>query len=167
MKQGKDKNQDKNQVTKERGKKVLTVVILLTIGFIWGHSMMPGDLSGEESGFVYRILSPVLKVLLPDAWVTEHLVRKMAHFREHGALGFELTLYAALYKDLKIRRIVNILYCGLTAAFIDETIQIFSGRGAAIVDVWIDLAGFTTGFLITRLICMWYKKTVAKKSLAE
>ena len=167
MKQGKDKNQDKNQVTKERGKKVLTVVILLTIGFIWGHSMMPGDLSGEESGFVYRILSPVLKVLLPDAWVTEHLVRKMAHFSEHGTLGFELTLYAALYKDLKIRRIVNILYCGLTAAFIDETIQILSGRGAAIADVWIDLAGFTTGFLITRLICMWYKKTVAKKSLAE
>ena len=91
----------------------------------------------------------------------------MAHFSEHGALGFELTLYAAFYKDLKIRRIVNILYCGLTAAFIDETIQIFSGRGAAIADVWIDLAGFTTGFLITRLICMWYKKTVAKKSLAE
>ena len=29
MKQGKDKNQDKNQVTKERGKKLLAVVILL------------------------------------------------------------------------------------------------------------------------------------------
>ena len=152
MKQGKDKQ--KERLKKERLKKVFTAVILLTIAFIWGHSMMPGDLSGEESGFVYRILSPVMKLFLPDAWVTEHLVRKMAHFSEHGALGVELTLYAALYRDLQIRRIANILYSGLTAAFIDETIQIFSGRGAAIADVWIDLFGFATGLLIVRLICI-------------
>ena len=50
----------KNEVIK----RILIVVILLTLAFIWGHSMMPGDMSGEESGFVYRILSPVLKLLL-------------------------------------------------------------------------------------------------------
>ena len=137
---------------KDRIKIALTVMILLTLGFIWIHSMMPGDLSGEESGFVFRILSPVLKVLLPDAWVTEHLVRKVAHFTEHGALGVELTLYVVLYKELQIRRVVNIICSGLIVAFIDETIQIFSGRGAAIADVWIDLAGFTTGLLLVLLI---------------
>ena len=143
---------------KGRIKIALTVVILLTLGFIWIHSMMPGDLSGEESGFVFRILSPVLKLLLPDAWVTEHLVRKVAHFTEHGALGVELTLYAVLYKELQIRRIVNIVCSGLVVAFMDETIQIFSGRGAAIADVWIDLSGFTTGLFVVLLIAKCRKK---------
>lgn len=137
---------------KKKGmKKFFTVLILLTLAVIWGHSMMPGDVSGEESGFVFRVMSPVLKVLLPDAWVTEHLVRKLAHFTEHGVLGAELTLYAAFYKDLSKRRIVNIIFSGLAVAFLDETIQIFSGRGPAIADVWIDLFGFTTGLLIVRL----------------
>ncbi|MBR3515489.1 MAG: VanZ family protein [Lachnospiraceae bacterium] len=149
----------KNEVIK----RILIVVILLTLAFIWGHSMMPGDMSGEESGFVYRVLSPVLKLLLPDAWVTEHLVRKIAHFSEYGALGVELTLYASLYKDLKGRRIVNLICSGLIVAFLDETIQIFSGRGTAIADVWIDLFGFTTGFLIVGLIRRRHKKSPDKK----
>jgi VanZ family protein len=33
---------------------------------------------------------------------------------------------------------------GHGVAFIDETIQIFSGRGPAILDVWIDTLGFIT-----------------------
>ncbi len=149
----------KNEVIK----RILIVVILLTLAFIWGHSMMPGDMSGEESGFVYRVLSPVLKLLLPDAWVTEHLVRKIAHFSEYGALGVELTLYASLYKDLKGQRIGNLICSGLIVAFLDETIQIFSGRGTAIADVWIDLFGFTTGFLIVGLIYRRHKKSPDKK----
>ena len=34
-------------------------------------------------------------------------------------------------------------------AFLDETVQIFSGRGPEISDVWIDIFGFLTLFAIT------------------
>ena len=138
----------KNEVIK----RILIVVILLTLAFIWGHSMMPGDMSGEESGFVYRVLSPVLKLFLLDAWVTEHLVRKIAHFGEYGALGVELTLYASLYKDLKGQRIGNLICSGLIVAFLDETIQIFSGRGALLSDVLLDFTGAITGIVILNLL---------------
>lgn len=47
---------------------------------------------------------------------------------------------------------VIVFLCGFIAAFIDESIQLLSGRGAMIQDVWIDLTGVAAGFLLCRLI---------------
>lgn len=47
-------------------------------------------------------------------------------------------------------------FCILTA-FIDETIQIFSGRGASIKDVWIDTFGALAGILIVLLFKYIFK----------
>jgi VanZ family protein len=45
------------------------------------------------------------------------------------------------------------MYIGLTVAFLDETIQLFvPGRSGKIVDVWIDLAGFSFTMGIVLLI---------------
>ena len=137
--------------THKTSKVILTILISLTLAFIWIHSMMPGEVSSDESGFFYDILAPFLKVFLPDEWVTEHLIRKMAHFSEYGLLGVEMTALAAVRDRIKPRYLVNVLFSGLAVAFIDETIQIFSGRGPMIADVWIDLAGFTTGGVVTLL----------------
>ena len=42
---------------------------------------------------------------------------------------------------------------GLTAAFIDETIQLFvEGRGSSVADMWVDLAGAVIGILVSELI---------------
>lgn len=159
MKNGKKKN------TKNR-KTILTVLIVLTLAVIWGHSMMPGDVSGEESGFVYRILKPVLDVFLPDAWVTEHLVRKIAHYSEYAVLGTEMFLYTLWFGE-ESRRPANAFFCGLSVAFLDETIQIFSGRGSAVADMWIDLAGFTTALLIGSIVVKLRGKKAAKKRIAK
>ncbi len=129
-------------------KTILTVLMVLTLALIWVHSMMPGDVSGEESGFVYRIFKPVLDVFLPDTWVTEHLVRKIAHYSEYAVLGAEMFLYTVWFGDGSRRQLANTFFSGLTVAFLDETIQIFSGRGSAVADMWIDLAGFTTALVI-------------------
>ena len=43
------------------------------------------------------------------------------------------------------------LHCAVT----DETIQIFSGRGSLVSDVWIDTAGFSTGFFLTVLLFLF------------
>ena len=56
-------------------------------------------------------------------------------------------------------------------AFIDETIQIFSGRGPQIRDVWVDLLGASIGLLIATVVRkIWkYKKSscIAQKKVLE
>lgn len=37
-------------------------------------------------------------------------------------------------------------------AAIDETIQIFTGRGSQLQDVWLDFAGFSAGLLAVLLV---------------
>ena len=133
-------------------KRVLTILIVITIAFVWIHSMMPGEVSSDESGFVFEVLAPFLKLILPDRIVTELLIRKMAHFTEYAVLGIELAFYLKTVYAVNLRNYVYLAYSGATVAFIDETIQIFSGRGPAIADVWIDIAGLVTGSAIICLI---------------
>ena len=139
-------------------KRVLTILIVATIAIAWIHSAMPGDVSSDESGFVFELLAPVLKLILPDRLVTEHLERKLAHLSEYAVLGAELAMYVSLVYEISIRNFVRILSFGATAAFIDETIQIFSGRGPAIADVWIDIAGCTFGAGIVCLISLFKQR---------
>lgn len=133
-------------------KRILTILIIATIAFAWIHSAMPGEVSSDESGFVFELLAPLLKLILPDSIVTEYLIRKLAHFSEYAVLGVELALYVSFVYEISLRNFARILYFGATVAFIDETIQIFSGRGPAIADVWIDIAGCTAGAGIVCLI---------------
>ena len=134
--------------------KLLAVFIVLTLVFIWGHSVMDRELSSEESGFVMRLVTPVLELIVGRGNVTEHMVRKLAHFCEFALLGAEMSLFFAGRKSRKREGLLLGMTHGLFAAFIDETIQIFSGRGPAISDVWIDFAGVTVGgvFLLDVLI---------------
>lgn len=141
--------------------KLLGVLTVALLAFIWIHSMMPPEQSGEESWWVMvYIVQPVVSFITSGrATVTEHFVRKLAHFSEYAAYAFVMTLYIrCLRSDMRRgqgaprRMLLRVpLWCWMTA-FIDETIQIFSGRGPAIVDVWIDLSGACLGFLIVLLL---------------
>ena len=135
-------------------KRILTVLILISIGVAWGHSAMPTPASQGESGFFLELLRPVLRCFLPEPAITDHLVRKMAHFSEYALMGMEMMAYLSVTDRLKPHRIINALFSGLSIAFIDETIQIFSGRGPLISDLWIDLGGFVTGGVILGLIVL-------------
>ena len=42
---------------------------------------------------------------------------------------------------------------GFVAAFLDESVQIFSKRGASVTDIWIDLIGVAVGTLLG--IMLW------------
>ena len=72
--------------------KLLAVFIVLTLVFIWGQSVMDRELSSEESGFVMRLVTPVLELIVGRGNVTEHMVRKLAHFCEFALLGAEMSL---------------------------------------------------------------------------
>ena len=133
--------------TEKKRREILPIVIAVTLAVIWGHSLLGREASSEESSFVMRLLAPFLELIVGKGNVTEHLVRKLAHYGEFTVLGLELCLYFAGKASERKKRLLLSISHGLFAAFMDETIQIFSGRGPEISDVWIDLAGVLTGSL--------------------
>ena len=70
--------------------------------------------------------------------ISEHILRKAAHFTEFGVLGVLGTVCFGMY-GLKP---LYPAFAGLLTALTDETLQLFSpGRSAHVTDVWIDFAG--------------------------
>ena len=131
-----------------RGKKISTALLLLAIlaalAFIWGNSLDSAVESAAKSG---RVL------VVGQGGVTDHLVRKLAHFTEYAVLGALLLLLTAVGFRVRLQTVVNCLFFLMAAALTDETIQIFTGRGPQIQDVWLDFAGGFTGLLV--MLALW------------
>ena len=106
-------------------------VTVLVLCFIWGNSLLPGEVSGAFSDWVKRLL---LHAFQPEGPVTpgSGFLRKIAHFTEFTALGCLLCWRAGM---LKKQTYVPFLW-GTAAACIDECIQIFTpGRSPMVMDV--------------------------------
>lgn len=130
---------------KQKNKKILIFLILLTLAFIFGNSIADREQSARESSWVLMLVQPFLELFFGKGNVTEHLVRKLAHFSEFTLLGFELFLFFRLQLSSARRGILLAVSHGLFAALTDETIQIFSHRGPQIPDVWLDTSGAVFG----------------------
>ena len=129
-------------------KKLLIILLVLLLAFIWGHSCMPTNTSETESKGVLELLRPLLEPIVGKGNVTLHLVRKLAHFTEFFCLGVVLTLLFPFRWGTQLQAGGSALLTG----FIDETIQIFSGRGPAISDVWLDFSGAAAAILLLALV---------------
>lgn len=133
---------------------VLTGLIIVTLCFIWGNSLIPGTISSAISDWVGSILSKILGSAV-DTSAGHGVLRKLAHGTEYLILGLELTVMLRLWKR---RSWSLVILSGLSAALIDETIQLFvAGRSSQIRDVWIDLGGFLTGIVLCILISKIHK----------
>ena len=124
-------------------------LILCCLVFIWGNSLLPGEISGAISDFFKRILQSLFEQgESGSSGMLGFLVRKMAHFTEVTALGLCLCW---LFGMLKKGRLAPFL-CGAAAACVDETIQIFvPGRGPSVRDVCIDSCGVLLGVILLTL----------------
>ncbi len=94
------------------------------------------------------------EVLPPDSETTDFVltnVRKIAHFSEFGFLGILTVFLLATYR-CRAAFVGRWFVFGFFAAFADETIQMFTGRGPAIADVWIDVGGYLFYSILTFLI---------------
>lgn len=140
-------------------KKILIVLLILTLAFIWGHSLMPVEVSQQESWWVTDLLTPFLEPVLGEGNVTDHFVRKLAHFSEYTVLGLELGLLLAA--GWKGRLHAGVL--GFICAFLDESIQMLSGRGDQIIDVWLDLSGAVFGVLLAAFIRFLIRRAKCRK----
>ena len=129
------------------------VLLLCVLTFIWGNSLLPGEVSGAFSDWVKRILEAFFAQGTPKP-SSGGLLRKIAHFTEFAALGSLLCWRAGMLKKSKAAA----FGCGALAACIDETIQIFvPDRGPGLKDVCIDCAGVLTGMLLVLLGHTYFK----------
>ena len=108
-------------------------------------------MSSASSGRVLTLLQGALRRLGHPALaqrLTQHVVRKMAHFCEYMLEGFLLMLCMRVYSRHPLRHITVPMLGGVLTALTDETIQLYSpGRSSQVTDVWLDSVGVLAGIL--------------------
>ena len=131
---------------------ILIILFVLIICFIWGNSLLSAETSSRISNAVSELLTSFFGNGEGESAIDNTSVRKLAHFVEFFFLGIVASLLLRLLiNDTR----VGIALSGLLCLFIpvmDETIQIFSGRGPSLRDVWIDIGGYALGSLAVYLI---------------
>lgn len=140
--------------------KLLLVLIILTLCFIWGNSLLSANLSGTVSGWVKDFINTIIGELGGTSMSGDGVLRKIAHASEFALLGIELTfLLLGRFK----KHISLLFLCGLSVALLDETIQLFvNGRAGSVKDIWIDFAGYCVGatmFLLLKRVTRHKKET--------
>ena len=130
-------------------KRIYILIFCLILCFIWGNSMLSAEVSGAISRFVATILGGNRE---PSA-EGHHLVRKLAHFCEFMSLGVVSVLLCREILQKKAERTLFCAFVGVFAPLTDETLQMFTGSGPSLVDVWIDIGGFASGLLIATVVC--------------
>lgn len=140
-------------------------LLCLNLIFIWGNSLLPGEISGALSDFVKDLLAPLFGSK-PGSPTGGGLLRKLAHFTEFTCLGLCLRWLFGMLRQKPLEYTLFPLLSGITAAGIDETIQRFVPlRGPSIKDVGIDTLGVILGIVIISLI--YIIKNNKSKSMEE
>jgi len=130
------------------------IASLLVLAVIYSQSLFSREASGNLSGFVMRILKPLLD---PNDRIDHELfhfwIRKAAHFTEFSALGLCLGGFSVHLGALNHRRYIALpMLFGLGAAVSDEFLQYFTGRGSMVTDVVLDFSGALTGLAFIWLL---------------
>ena len=141
-------------------KRTVTILLILTLAFIWGNSMLSREASGAISDGIMSGMNAVAEKLgLGSDFFTfmydqdgdgveeptSHIVRKIAHVTEFLAFGVLVWLRL---ESGGVKRAVTAFLCGTLTGGIDELLQIFSHRGSLFSDVLIDAAGAAAGVLL-------------------
>ncbi len=123
------------------------IVLVCYVLFIYFNSMTPAVISSQESGFVLELVQGLLGSMgIGVLWLTEHIIRKCAHFCEYTVLGILLTQSLNQLPDSGKCRLLLQLLLSVLLPFVDETIQLFTpGRSGQISDVWLDMSGILFG----------------------
>lgn len=152
-------------------KRILSVLIVLALVFIWGNSLVSRELSGAISDTIMEKMNAAAEKLGfgADAFTymsdedgdgvaeqpTSHLIRKAAHVTEYAV--FALLVFLRL-ESAGRKRFFTAWGLGALTGAIDETLQIFSHRGSQVRDVAIDAAGALLGVCIAALLVHWHNR---------
>lgn len=145
-----------------RKKYVWSVLWLLYIAFVFHNSLAPAAESSAQSSYVLGMVLDVLDAVeMEGLGITEHIIRKTAHFAEYAVMGMLLCRVLGLYQLPGIVRRQYHALLGFLVPFVDETIQLFvQGRSGQISDVWLDCLGVAFGTVV--FMCL-RRLTVTRK----
>ena len=140
---------------------VLSLLIVLTLVFIFGNSLEDRQASAEASAQFERIVEPLLRALpyaqLHTGEALSMVTRKLAHYAEFFLLGAQMMALAILLRQvLPVRKRTILLSC-LMIAGTDELLQFISSRAPQVQDALLDTFGALCGILfvygVYRLLC--------------
>jgi VanZ family protein len=157
-----------------------SITILLTvfwICFIFSNSAESAEESSSKSESVQEIVNEVIEAVGGEGNVTEHTVRKFAHFFEFAVLAVLFTadllslglIPFPLRKNRSLLWFIPPLILSVALATADEYLQSFSeGRGPSAKDVGIDslgaLCGLCLSFLLILFVSILYSNKKANKT---
>lgn len=140
---------------------VFTVALLGCIAYIFRNSLQTGAESSLRSQAAMQAVNETLgKIHLGP--LSEHTIRKMAHFLEFTMEGFLLMLCLRVYTARFVRHMSWPLLGGMCTALMDETIQLFiPDRTSMVTDVWLDMLGVVAGLLVALVILLIVRVVMA------
>ena len=141
---------------------ILLVAMSLTVLSFFIHSMMPQAVSREEIDGAAGVVDSVIPESTEAGSFIISNLSSIAHLFEYGVLGTECALYVWLFIGKRRMAAIASVALAHAIAFIDETIQIFSGRAADIVDIWLDITGYTAMFAVVSAIAFTVVKFKGK-----
>ena len=127
------------------------LVIFSIVGFIWQQSTLSPVQSATQSDAVSEVVVPLLGgEESPLGGFVDRFIRKIAHFFEFFALALACEGY--LFGRYTIKNTALQFAFGVAVAAVDEIIQLFTGRGASLFDVCLDVVGFAVGAVLFRAL---------------
>ena len=142
---------------------LLLIAIILTLAFIFGNSIVSMEESEQISNHFNESIGNVITALTgkEETALENFLIqysRKIAHFVEFACLGIEVILLL----HFAFRRNLPYLLLGATLSFtvasFDEGIQVLTGRGDQVSDIFIDVSGYMSAYLLGMTVlylCAW------------
>lgn len=136
-------------INKNTFKIIGIALVIITILLAFWFSSKPGDVSIGQSDRILLELNLVsqydIDAETPKYFRRRFLLRKGAHIVIYMIIGIGTTL-TVTDQPKKVLTIVLLL-----AAF-DEFIQVFTGRGASVSDISIDLVGGAIGWFVAKFL---------------
>lgn len=141
-------------------KRVITLIlIVLWMGLVFFLSQQSADESSELSQGLLKIILKIFKLDSKTEFITEHIIRKLAHFTLYTLGGMLIYLHINLYNTNTKNKVILSHGIGTIYAITDEIHQIFiPGRSGEIRDVLIDSIGVFIGLIFVCIIDMIKKK---------
>jgi VanZ family protein len=137
-------------------KTILMILVSLWTLFIFAQSLLPGEVSSNQSGFIVDILYPLIQKMGINMNVDtfSFWIRKLAHFTEYFILG--VLLFMTYRHRFQTKMLILIIFLqGFLTASIDETIQLFTpNRSGEIRDVLIDVFGVMNATMVSLIITL-------------
>ena len=147
--------------------KIVWILVLVSwCVFIFSNSIQTAEKSSARSNGVVEIVEKTVEKMNLDVEITDHGVRKSAHFFEFYVLGTILSLNCLIWKKHTDIRLVLTAFFGLIIALTDETLQLLSnGRSCSVTDVWLDFSAVVLSHLFFYIAFVIIKCKINRKSL--